>query len=125
MAFVKRLGFYLFGLAIGLIFLSIFLKKKSEETGVSFCYLPNCRVLKDLRSKKLSYSNDIQNAIREKQIDSLQINQFLLDGDVDFGKSDTESKPCKTYFIENDLNDKTATLKIKSCNNKILIEALN
>ncbi len=125
MAFVKRLGFYLFGLAIGLIFLSIFLKKKSEETGVSFCYLPNCRVLKDLRSKKISYSNDIQNAIKEKQIDSLQINQFLLDGDVDFGKSDTESKPCKTYFIENDLNNKTATLKIKSCNNKILIEALN
>jgi len=53
MGFIKRLGWYLLGLSVGLIFLVFFLKKKSDETGVSFCYLPNCRVLKDIRSKPL------------------------------------------------------------------------
>jgi len=124
-AFIKRLGFYLLGLAIGLVFLSIFLKKKSEETGVSFCYLPNCRVLKDMRSKSLSYSDNIQKAMNEKRIDSIQINQFLLKGDIDFGKSDTKSKPCKTYFIESDLNDKIAVLTVKNCSNKLVIKEVN
>lgn len=125
MAFVKRLGFYLFGLSIGLVFLSIFLKKKSEETGVSFCYFPNCRTLKDMRSKPLSYSDNIKLAIQEKRIDSTQISSFLLDGDVDFGKSNTKTVPCKIYFIENDLDGKTAFLKVKNCTNKLVIEEIN
>jgi len=125
MAFVKRLGFYLFGLSIGLVFLSIFLKKKSEETGVYFCYLPNCRTLKDMRSKPLSYSDNIMMAIQEKRIDSTKINQFLLNGDVDFGKSSTKTAPCKIYFIENDLDGKTAFLKVKNCPSKLVIEEIN
>jgi len=51
MAFIKRLGWYLVGVSIGLVFLAFILKKKSGEEGIDFCYLPNCRVLKDIRSK--------------------------------------------------------------------------
>jgi len=124
MAFLKRLGFYLFGLAIGLVFLSIFLKKKSEETGVEFCYFPNCRTLKDIRSKSLSYSGDVQEMIRSQKLDSTKIAYFLNEGDVDFKNSDTKSKPCKTYLIETEFDGKPSRMTVKNCENKALIESV-
>ncbi|HLT50887.1 MAG TPA: hypothetical protein VKZ93_02955 [Arenibacter sp.] len=122
MAFLKRLGFYLVGLAIGIIFLSVFLKKKTEATGTEFCYFPNCRTLKDIRSKEISYSDAINLLIAEKKLDSTDIANFLNDGDVDFGKSDTKSVPCKTYFIEAPVRDRNATLKVTNCTDTSVLE---
>ncbi|MDV7138901.1 DUF4258 domain-containing protein [Maribacter sp. TH_r10] len=122
MAFLKRLGFYLFGLSIGLVFLTIFLKNKSEETGVEFCYFPNCRTLKDIRSKKISYSNEIDQMIRDKQLDSLTIMGFLNDGEVDFKNSDTKSTPCKTYLIESEVNDVLAKMTVQNCPDSAVVQ---
>ena len=122
MAFLKRLGFYLFGLSIGLIFLSIFLRKKSEETGVEFCYFPNCRTLKDIRSKPLTYSGDVRAMMDNEQLDSLMISYFLTDGKVDFKNSDTKSKPCRTYIIEADVNKKKAVMTVRNCPDSSLID---
>ena len=124
MAFLKRLGFFLFGLSIGLVFLTIFLKKKSQETGTEFCYFPNCRTLKDIRTKQISYSDAIVQLIQQKELDSTDINGFLYNGDVDFGKSETKTKPCKTYFIEGMVKDKAAILKVKNCSEKAIIESV-
>ncbi|WP_424366894.1 DUF4258 domain-containing protein [Maribacter sp.] len=124
MAFLKRLGFYLFGLAIGLVFLSIFLRKKSEETGVEFCYFPNCRTLKDIRSKPLSYAGEVRDMIDDKQLDSLVIAYFLREGEVDFKKSDTKSKPCKIYVIQADMNDKQGVMTVRNCPDSAFIEKM-
>jgi len=122
MAFVKRLGYFLVGLSIGIVFLTFFFKKKSDETGVYFCYLPNCRVLKDLRSKPLHYSDQIQKQLKNKEIDSLDIVLFLKDGEVDFSKSDTKSTPCKTYYIQGNLKQKEAFLTVINCVNKVQVK---
>ena len=124
MAFLKRLGFYLAGFAIGLVFLAFFFKKKSEETGVSFCYFPNCRTLKDIRSKPLSYSDEVRQLLRSKQMDSTEIAHILLEGDVDFGKSDTKSEDCKTYLIEGKVNEKNAFLTVRNCTQEAIIEGI-
>ncbi|QCW99800.1 DUF4258 domain-containing protein [Aggregatimonas sangjinii] len=124
MAFIKRLGYYLVGLSIGIIFLAIFFKKKSEETGVSFCYFPNCRTLKDIRSKPLSYSEEINQLILNKELDSIMIAAFLFDGDVDFSGSDTKSQPCKTYRIEGEVNEKEAVLTVRNCASKAVVEQI-
>lgn len=123
--FLKRLGYFLVGLSIGLIFLAVFLRKKSEETGVTFCYLPNCRTLKDIRSKPLTYSEEINQLIADNDLDSVLINSFLFDGDVDFGASDTKSKPCKTYRIEGEINQKEAVLTVKNCPAKAVVEGIS
>ncbi|UII75934.1 DUF4258 domain-containing protein [Flagellimonas sp. HMM57] len=120
MAFLKRLGWYLVGLSIGIVFLVFFLKKKSGESGIDFCYFPNCRVLKDMRSKPLVFSGSIGKTAK----DSLLIRSFLTDGDIDFGKSDTKSKPCKTYFIEYEVDEEDWILEAKSCNQQVRIETL-
>lgn len=124
MSFLKRLGFYLIGLSIGLIFLVIFLKKKSEETGTSFCYLPNCRVLKELRSKPQNYSPEFEQLLANGTIDSLQIAAFLTEGDIDFRNSNTRSEPCKTYLIESPINEKTAVLTVDNCPEVVVLKSL-
>ncbi|MFT0715712.1 DUF4258 domain-containing protein [Flagellimonas lutimaris] len=118
MAFLKRLGWYLVGLSIGLIFLVFFLKKKSGEEGLDFCYFPNCRVLKDMRSKTLTFSKSLPEQYR----DTLMIQSFLEDGDVDFGKSDTKSEPCKMYFISHEYNGKELEMEAKNCEKEIMVE---
>ncbi|PWL38989.1 hypothetical protein DKG77_12245 [Flagellimonas aquimarina] len=118
MAFLKRLGWYLVGLSIGIVFLVFFLKKKSDETGTEFCYFPNCRVLKDMRSKPLVFSENIGTTTK----DSLMVKSFLKVGNIDFGKSDTKSKPCKTYFITNTVEGKDWVLWAKNCTDNVMIE---
>jgi hypothetical protein len=120
MAFLKRLGWYLVGLSIGIVFLVFFLKKKSDETGTEFCYFPNCRVLKDMRSKPLIFSENIGTTTK----DSLMVKSFLKEGNIDFGKSDTKSKPCKTYFITNTVEGKDWVIKMKNCNDKVIAETI-
>ncbi|MEO9893317.1 DUF4258 domain-containing protein [Aurantibacter sp.] len=124
MAFIKRLGFYLFGLSIGLVFLSIFLRKKADETGVSFCYFPNCRALKDMRSKSVNYSDELAQMIAYNQLDTIQVKQFFKEGEINFSKSDTHAKPCKIYLIEKDVDGVLKTLTVKNCNTKIVIESI-
>ena len=121
MAFLKRLGWYLVGLSIGLVFLVFFLKKKSGEEGIDFCYFPNCRVLKDIRSKPLTFSESLPEQYR----DTVMIQSFLKDGDVDFGKSDTKSKPCKTYFISHEYEGKALELQAKNCEEDVVIETVS
>lgn len=116
MAFLRRLGWYLVGLSIGIVFLVFFLKKKSGEEGIEFCYFPNCRVLKDMRSKTLIFDDNLP----EQYKDTLLVKAFLTDGDIDFGNSDTKSEPCKTYFIENE----GKVLKAQNCADKIVVESI-
>jgi len=122
MAFLKRLGFYLIGLSIGLVFLFFFLKKKSDETGVSFCYLPNCRVLKELRSKPFAYSEQIDQMLTDQTLDSLTIDYFMNEGDVNFKKSDTKNTSCKIYLIEGTLEEQLMALTVKNCDSTTVIE---
>lgn len=124
MDFLKRLGFYLVGLSIGIVFLTMFFKKKSAETGVYFCYLPNCRTLKDIRSKPMYYSDEVRQKMQQYQIDSLDIAYILTEGDVDFGRSDTKSVPCKTYFVESELKEKEWTFTVRNCSNKATIQQI-
>ena len=120
MSFLKRLGFYLTGLAIGLIFLAFILNRKKAQ----FCYLPNCRVLKELRSKPLSYSDLLSHQLAEQQLDSTAIYGFLTDGDIDFAASDTKTKPCKTYVIENEIGGRVALLTVQNCDSSVVASTL-
>ncbi|MEX0316176.1 MAG: DUF4258 domain-containing protein [Allomuricauda sp.] len=119
MAFLRRLGWYLVGLSIGIVFLVFFLKKKSGEDGIEFCYFPNCRVLKDMRSKPLHFSDDFKS-----ERDTVLIKSFLTDGDIDFGNSDTKSEPCKTYFINHKIENNKLVLEAQNCPDKILVKGI-
>ncbi len=117
MAFLKRLGWYLVGLSIGIVFLAFFFKKKSEETGTQFCYFPNCRVLKDIRSKPFAVMGKEKDTFSFSTMEP-DMKDLLLNGTVDFDRSDTKSKPCKTYVV----TYKNMELRIENCREKAIIK---
>ncbi|ETN95565.1 hypothetical protein [Zhouia amylolytica] len=120
MSFLKRFGFYLIGLSLGIVFLAFFFKEKRTE----FCYLPNCRVLKDIRSKELIFSDDIKKLMNDQTISKAYFDTLLVEGNVLFNKSDTKAKPCKTYIIEGIIKEQLAEVTIKNCKNGAEISAL-
>lgn len=122
MAFLKRLGWYLVGLSLGIVFLVFFLKKKSGEDGIDFCYLPNCRVLKNIRSKPLLLLPNEKDTLRFETLDE-ELQWLLKEGDIDFGASETDTEPCKTYVVEHD--DKALTLRVKNCADHAVIETVS
>ena len=92
-----RLAYYLFGLTMG-GFLVVFIFNKR---GQDFCYLPNCRVLKDLRTKGLIMSEEAQAKLDAKWVTKKDLQKSLEYGDVDFSQS---NKPAegggKLYVVE-------------------------
>lgn len=111
MKFVHRLGYYLLGFLIGGVFLVFLFKNKRTE----FCYLPNCRVLKELRSKPVVYSEEAERKLAEKWVTLEDIKNCTKYGDVDFSRSNKPYEGGKIYFIEG-----------KNTNNQdILVEMIN
>ena len=109
------------GLTIGIIFLAFFLKKKTTETGAEFCYFPNCRVLKELRSKPLSFSQELQESVNRGEIDSLSIALFLKEGSVSFRKSESRAEPCPWYYINYEVGGKEASLRATNCGSRVTL----
>lgn len=111
MKLIQRIGYYLGGFAIGLIILAFFLNGKKT----SCSYGPEARVLKNINSKRIIFSNTVNTYIANKTIDSSEIKTILKKGDIDFSKSNTRQKPCGIYSIESDYNEKEIILTVENC----------
>ncbi len=121
MDFIRRFGFYLIGFSIGLVFLAFFIKRKTDGAGLDFCYLPNCRTLKDIRSKPLHFSEEVRKRMQVKTLDSAEVSTMLQEGQVNFSKSDTKSDSCKTYLIEYKQQGKKLEYTIKNCPDEAIL----
>ena len=125
MKFQFRLAYYLFGLLLGGVFVMWFLKAKADDKGVEFCYLPNCRVLKDLRSKSLEIDSVAQQALNAKWVTLEDIKMSLQYGDVDFGKSNEPYKKGKIYIIEGKTSkNEEITITMVNYTNRVLLEKI-
>ena len=126
MKFYQRLAFFLFGLLIGVIFLIYFLGAKAESRGVTFCYLPNCRVLKDIRSKPFHYSEDATKVLQEQWVDTTDIRNTLTYGDVDFDKSNIKVGAGKLYIVEGKTKDQTPiVLEVINYEKKVVLQGIS
>lgn len=125
MKFYQRLAFFLFGLLIGVIFLVYFLGAKAESRGVAFCYLPNCRVLKDIRTKPFHYSEKASLVLAETWIDTIDIKNTLTHGEVDFSQSNVKVGNAKRYRIEGKtMNQEPIVLLVLNYPDKAELESI-
>lgn len=111
MKLIQRIGYYLGGFSLGLIILAFFLNGKK----VSCSYGPDARVLKNIRLKKLMYSDAIKSQLINHQLDSTALNYVLRKGDINFSKSNTRQKPCGIYMVEGDYKDQDIILTVENC----------
>ena len=102
-----------------------FLKAKATDRGVEFCYLPNCRVLKDLRSKSLAIDSLAQHALDEKWVTIDDIRKSLTYGDVDFEKSNEPYRKGKIYIIEGKTSkNEDITITMVNYPERVLLEKI-
>lgn len=111
MTFFQRLGYYLGGFSIGLVFLAFFLGGKRA----SCSYGPSARVKKNISIKKIEYSNPVQEIIQHKKLDSTTVKQIIATGSINFSESDTKKEPCKIYILDGKLNKENYKLTIENC----------
>jgi hypothetical protein len=125
MKFQFRLAYYIFGLFLGGVFVMWFLKAKATDRGVEFCYLPNCRVLKDLRSKSLSIDSLAQHSLNEKWVTIDDIRKSLTYGDVVFEKSNEPYRKGKIYIIEGKTSkNEDITITMVNYPERVLLEKI-
>ncbi len=116
MKLMYRLGFYLVGFSIGLIFLTVILKGKKTSCN----YGPNDRVINNLSKKKWKRQKNVISAF-----DSIAFQGFLNKASVDFGKSDTQIDGCKVYFIKGYWEEKPIWISLENCEKSVEILKLN
>lgn len=123
MKLYQRFAYYLLGLLLGGIFVFYFLTAKASSRGVSFCYLPNCRVLKDIRSKPFYYSDVATQKLNEKWVDTADVRKTLTYGDVDFDLSNIPEKGGKLYIVygKNAQNEEI-TVEVINYTDKVLLK---
>ncbi|TGV03968.1 hypothetical protein [Flavivirga rizhaonensis] len=111
MKLIQRVGYYLGGFSIGLIILAFFLNGKKT----SCSYGPDARVLKNIRLKKIIYSDNIQSDFKLYNIDSVAINHILKKGSINFSESNARQKPCGIYNVEGEFEEKEIILIVENC----------
>ncbi|KJD36045.1 hypothetical protein PW52_05355 [Tamlana sedimentorum] len=111
MKFIHRLGYYLGGFSIGLIVLAFFLSGKKT----SCSYGPEARVIKNINSKKLVYSQNAYSVLTQNTLDTTKLNAAIKHGNIIFSKSETRKEPCASYYLENTIDDKNVAITIENC----------
>ena len=110
MKLLYRLGFYLLGLSVGLILLSVIFNGKKTSCN----YGPNQRVISNL-SKKIWNSNLEENIT----FDSISFHEFLDMARIDFNKSDTTKDSCKVYYLNGYWKEQAISLEVENCEKNV------
>lgn len=118
---LHRFKLYGSGFAIGIALLVFILNGKKSRCN----WFPNERILNIIRQKNIEYTPNINQLLENKIIDSTDINLFLLNGDVNFSKSQVKNKPCRKYWIDGNIKDKKATLHVKICDSIVYLDKLD
>lgn len=98
----KRIQYYLIGVILGCLAVYAIFGNRSD---IGCDYFPNARVMKNIRTKALVYS-DLAKCQQEcLKLDSLDMNQIFAAGKVDFSESEPRKKPCGEYIVVTRLPD--------------------
>lgn len=116
----RRFGLFGFGFAIGIVLVFFFLGGKEA----SCSWMPNDRMLRVIRGKHIVYSPEINKGLETSKIDTIDINHFLIDGTIDFSKSQVKNNPCRKYIINAEIKEKKAEMIVKLCDSIATIESL-
>ena len=120
MKLFQRFAYYGIGLFIGSIFVWFIWTKKD----VQFDYMPNARILKNIRVKNPVFSSDVLKYIHSKEIDSSTIAQVLKNGNVHIWDK-VKLDSCIRYDINGRKEFKNITLTILNCKSSALIEKVS
>jgi hypothetical protein len=121
MKLIKRTGYYLIGFSIGLVILAFIWKAKRAD----FSYMPDARVLKNISTKQLVYTENAIETLRNTRIDTSTISDILKHGNVNLSKVDRKLDSCKIYIIEGVFNTKDISVSVMNCETTATINSIS
>ena len=113
----NRLIYFMGGFLIGICILIFIWDKKNTK----FPYMPDARVINDVNSKNVNYSNKLHTAFAKNIITASQVQDILKNGNVNFSKSNTKLDSCKIYVIEKNLSTKNYSISLENCTNEVRV----
>ena len=113
----NRLIYFMGGFLIGICILIFIWDKKNTK----FPYMPDARVINDVNSKNVHYSNKLHTAFAKNIITASQVQDILKNGNVNFSKSNTKLDSCKIYVIEKKLSTKNYSISLENCINEVRV----
>lgn len=113
----NRLIYFMGGFLIGICILIFIWDKKNTK----FPYMPDARVINDVNSKNVHYSNKLHTAFAKNIITASQVQGILKNGNVNFSKSNTKLDSCKIYVIEKVLSTKNYSISLENCTNEVRV----
>ena len=114
MKILYRLGYYLGGFSVGLIFLAFILNGKK----ISCNYTPNARVIDNLLQKELVIPAALSD--RYPSLNKNLLKELIRTATVDFSKSDTQRDSCKRYQLEGQQPAKIV-FEVANCTKKVTL----
>lgn len=127
MRIIQRVGYYLVGVAIGIVLLAFFLKGKMKDSKLEFAYFPEARVLKSLGNMPFTLSAKAKQNPLGQEIDSIWLSNFYNTADVDFSKSNPRKADClKEYTLNGNASAKDLRmfLTLNPCDSLVKIEEI-
>ena len=119
MPLIKRFVYYFGGLALGICFLYFFIGGSGASCEMD--YLPNARVLKNIRIKERVFSEKVLQELASQQLDTSAISALLEDGKVLFSESNTEGDPCNSYVVRGKTSEKWLKITVENCPEKATV----
>lgn len=74
-----------------------------------------------MRLKERVLSPEASQFFQVNDLDTSNVNILLQQGNVDFGKSETDREPCNIYFVTKELDERTLELQIENCDSTATI----
>ncbi len=107
--FFYRLRVYLIGFILGIFVVKVLFK------GRGGCKMPGTLKIEELRSQYLEYSNHATCRMKCRHISEKEIKEVLNSGSVNYSKSNVQDKPCGTYAVEGEVNNKNLRIVVADC----------
>ncbi|MGC6479680.1 MAG: hypothetical protein ACON42_04795 [Flavobacteriaceae bacterium] len=115
MQLLHRIGYYLLGLSIGIVFVAFFFSGKKTSCN----YGPEARVLADFAKK--TYVVDSSQRIGSNVVSPKVFESLLNQASIDFSASETQLDSCKRYRMLSLYKQTQLSLQVENCRTKIRI----
>ena len=115
MSLFYRLGYYLVGFSVGIIFLTFIFSGKKTSCN----YSPSARVKKDLEKKDIFIAEYLKK--RYPFLNDSLVKNYIRNGEIDFSKSNTKLDSCRTYFF-NLKNENISNFEVANCSRIIKLK---
>ncbi|MGB0868126.1 MAG: hypothetical protein ACPG6V_00985 [Flavobacteriales bacterium] len=107
----KKLMYYGFGVLLGILAVNVFWDSKD----IRMTYFPSSRIQNDLSKKNIEYSKQALEQMNGLSISKGVVAEKLNKQEFSASLLDREAKPCKTYSLTSEFNEKEIGFTFQNC----------